>query len=229
MENHRDQCTRGEEREKGFGAVVDVLITASGENFKASEIGYFSSCSNFAAEVMVEKIVVQSAVDSEHGRVWSVTVIISIGDSKVNAITRLVRAVTFREGSIAPEVGAILYDRTMQRTVAATFCLNALNSKMGREYAMYGRPASGLEVRVRVHNVNRLLCLFEDSAETIRLSFNFFPRGELELDNSDVSVVPGCVISTHEFNAHHKTHGCEVADTKILTRNLLKQKMNVCL
>jgi hypothetical protein len=30
--------TRGEERVKGFGAVVDVLITASGENFKASKI-----------------------------------------------------------------------------------------------------------------------------------------------------------------------------------------------
>ena len=53
---------------KGFGAVVDVLITASGENFKASEIVYFRSGSNFAAEVIVEKIVVHSAVDCEHGR-----------------------------------------------------------------------------------------------------------------------------------------------------------------
>jgi len=73
---------------------------------------------------------------------------------------------------------------------------------MGREYAMYGRPASGLEVRVRVHDVNSLLCLFEDSAKTIRLSFNFLPRGGLEFDNSEVSVVSGCVILTREFNAH---------------------------
>jgi len=64
-------AARGEERvdSEVFGAVVDVLITASGENFKASEIVYFSSSgSNFAVEVIVEKIVVQSAVDSEHGR-----------------------------------------------------------------------------------------------------------------------------------------------------------------
>jgi len=53
-----------------------------------------------------------------------------------------------------------------------------------------------LPVRVRVHDVNCLLCLFEDSGKTIRLSFNFVPRGGLELDNSEVSVVPGCVIST---------------------------------
>jgi len=138
----RTSDKRGEERVKVFGAVVDVLITASGENFKASEIVHLSSCSNFATEVMVEKIVFQSAVDSEHDRVWGVIFIISIGDSEVNAITRLVRAVAFREGSIAPEGGTIFYDRTMQRTVAAAFCLNALNSKMGREYAMYGRPAS---------------------------------------------------------------------------------------
>ena len=44
---------------KGFRAVVDVLITASGENFKASEIVHCSSCSNFAPEIIVEKIVVQ--------------------------------------------------------------------------------------------------------------------------------------------------------------------------
>jgi len=37
---------------------------------KASEIVHFSSCINFAAEVIVEKIVVQSAVDSKHDRVW---------------------------------------------------------------------------------------------------------------------------------------------------------------
>ena len=36
-------AARGEERVKEFGAVVDVLITASGENFKASELVYFSS------------------------------------------------------------------------------------------------------------------------------------------------------------------------------------------
>ena len=74
-----------------------------------------------------------------------------------------------------------------------------------------------LQVRVRVHDVNCLLCLFEDSAKTIRLSFNFLPRGGIELDNSEVSVVPGCVISTHKFNAHHKTHVSEIADTKVLT------------
>jgi len=50
--------TRGEERVKGFGAVVDVLISASGENFKASKIVRFSSCSNFAVEDIVEKIIV---------------------------------------------------------------------------------------------------------------------------------------------------------------------------
>jgi hypothetical protein len=50
--------TRGEERVKGFVAVVDVLITTSGENFKSSKIVRFSSCSNFAVEVIVEKIVV---------------------------------------------------------------------------------------------------------------------------------------------------------------------------
>jgi len=61
-------AARGEKRVKTFGAVVDVLITASGENFKASEIVYFRSGSNFAAEVIVEKIVVHSAVDCEHGR-----------------------------------------------------------------------------------------------------------------------------------------------------------------
>jgi len=61
---------RGEERVKGFGAVFDVLITASGENFKASKIVRFSSCSNFTVEVIVEKIVVSSAVDSKHDRVW---------------------------------------------------------------------------------------------------------------------------------------------------------------
>jgi hypothetical protein len=59
-------AARGEERVKTFGAVVDVLITASGENFKASEIVYFRSGSNFAAEVIVEKIVV--AFDCEPGR-----------------------------------------------------------------------------------------------------------------------------------------------------------------
>ena len=53
-----------------FGVVVDVLITASGENFNASKIVHFSSCSNFVVEVIVEKIVFQSAVDSKHGRVW---------------------------------------------------------------------------------------------------------------------------------------------------------------
>ena len=43
---------------KGFGAVINILITVSGENFKASKIIRFSSCSNFAVEVTVEKIVV---------------------------------------------------------------------------------------------------------------------------------------------------------------------------
>ena len=38
---------------------VDVLITASGESFKASESVHFSSCSNFAVEVIVEKIAVK--------------------------------------------------------------------------------------------------------------------------------------------------------------------------
>ena len=55
----RTSDERGEERVKGFGAVVDVLITASGENFKASEIVHCSSCNDFAAEVIIEKIVVQ--------------------------------------------------------------------------------------------------------------------------------------------------------------------------
>jgi predicted transcriptional regulator len=95
--------TRGEERVKVFGAVVDVLITASGENFKASEIVYFSNCNNFAAEVMVKKIVFKSAVDSEHDRVWRVVFIISIGDSEVNAITRLVRAVTLEKATLRLE------------------------------------------------------------------------------------------------------------------------------
>ena len=43
---------------KGFGAVIDVWITVSGENFKSSKIVRFSSCSNFVVEVTVEKIVV---------------------------------------------------------------------------------------------------------------------------------------------------------------------------
>jgi len=54
---------------KAFGVVVDVLITAIGESFKTSEIVCFSSVSNLAAEVVVEKIIVQSAVDSKYGRV----------------------------------------------------------------------------------------------------------------------------------------------------------------
>jgi len=93
---------------KIFGAVVDVLIPAIGESFKASEIICFSSGSNFATEVRVEMIVVQSAVDDEHRGVCGVTVII-VGtcDCEVRTITGLVRTVTFREGSIAPIVGAI--------------------------------------------------------------------------------------------------------------------------
>jgi len=95
---------------KTFGAVVDVLITTIGESFQASEIVCFSSGSNFATEVRVETIVVQSAVasDDEHGSVWGVTVII-VGtcDCKVRMITGLVRTVTFRAGTIAPIVGAI--------------------------------------------------------------------------------------------------------------------------
>ena len=88
---------RGEERMKAFGAVVDVLITASGETFKASEIVCFSSGSDFTAEVRVNMIVVQSAVDDEHGSVWVVTVIImSTCNSKVHTITGLVRTVTIR-------------------------------------------------------------------------------------------------------------------------------------
>jgi len=79
----------------------------------------------------------------------------------------------------------------MLRTVAAAFCLNALNSKMGRGYVMYGRPASGLEIRVRVHEDNRKLCLFEGSQETIRFSISFLPRGGFDLDNSEMSVTPG--------------------------------------
>jgi len=66
----RTSDTRGEERVNGFGAVVDVLITKSRENFKASEIIHFSNCSNFVAEVIFEKIIVPSVVDSKHGRVW---------------------------------------------------------------------------------------------------------------------------------------------------------------
>ena len=65
-----------------------------------SKIGCFSSGSNFAAKIMIEKIVVQSAVDSEHGRVWGVTVIImGIGTSEVRTVARLLHAVTFREGA----------------------------------------------------------------------------------------------------------------------------------
>jgi len=69
----------------------------------------FSSGSNFAAKIMIEKIIVQSAVDSEHGRVWGVTVIImGIGNSEVRTVARLLHAVTFREGSIAPKACAVL-------------------------------------------------------------------------------------------------------------------------
>ena len=99
---------RGEERVKFFGAVVDVLITAIGESFEASEIVCFGSGSNFATEVRVEMIVVQSAVDDEHDSVWGVIVIIvDTCDCEVHTITALVRTVTFRERSIAPIVGAI--------------------------------------------------------------------------------------------------------------------------
>jgi len=57
---------------------------------------------------MVEKKVVQSAVHSEHGRVWVVTIIImGINNSELHAITKLVCAVTFTEGSITSKVGAI--------------------------------------------------------------------------------------------------------------------------
>ena len=104
------ESRRGQRRERRgtFGAVVDVLITSIGETFKASEIVYFDSDRNFAAEVRVEMIVVQSAVDDEHGSVGDVTVIIvGTGDCEVRTITRLVRTVTFREGSIAPIAGAI--------------------------------------------------------------------------------------------------------------------------
>ena len=53
-------------------------------------------------------IVVQSAVDDEHGSVWVVTVIImGTCNSKVRTITWLLQAVAFREGSLAPIVGAI--------------------------------------------------------------------------------------------------------------------------
>jgi len=99
---------RGKERVKTFGAVVDVLITAIRESFKASEIASFSSDSNFATEVRVEMIVVQIAVDDEHDSVWGVTVII-VGtcDCEVRTIIGLVRTDTFREGSIAPIVGVI--------------------------------------------------------------------------------------------------------------------------
>ena len=93
---------------KTFGAVVDVLITVIGESFKSSEIVCFSSGSNFATEVRVEMIVVQSAVDDEHDSVWGVIVIIvDTCDCEVRTITALVRTVTFRERSIAPIVGAI--------------------------------------------------------------------------------------------------------------------------
>ena len=74
-----------------------------------SKIVCFSSGSNFAAKIMIEKIIVQSAVDSEHGRVWGVTVIImGIGNSEVRTVARLLHAVTFREGSIAPKACAVL-------------------------------------------------------------------------------------------------------------------------
>jgi len=88
---------RGEERVKKFGAVVDVFIIAIGESFKASEIVCFSSGSKFATEVIVEMIVVQSAVDDEYGCVWGVTVII-VGtcDCEEHTITGLVRTVTIR-------------------------------------------------------------------------------------------------------------------------------------
>ena len=168
-----------------------------GENFRARKIVYFSSCSNFAAEVVVEKIAFQSEVDSEHCRVWSVTVIISIGDSEVNVITRLVCA--------RREHCARSSSHSLRQNNAEDSCrlqLYVYACCMGRKYAMYGRPASGLEVRVRVHDVNSLLCLFEDSAKTIRFSFNFLPRGGLGFDNSEVSVVSGCVILTRKFNAH---------------------------
>ena len=65
----KSSAARGEEHVKAFGVVVDVLITAIGESFKTSEIVCFSSVSNLAAEVVVEKIIVQSAVDSKYGRV----------------------------------------------------------------------------------------------------------------------------------------------------------------
>jgi len=65
----------------------------------------------------------------------------------------------------------------MQRTAIAAFGLNALNTKMGREYAMYLRPASGLKVRVRAHDVDSNLCLTKDSVETIRFAIDFVPRG----------------------------------------------------
>jgi len=51
----------------------------------------------------------------------------------------------------------------MHRTAIATFGLNALNSKMVREYAMYVRPASWLKVGVGVHDGDSNLCLFEGS------------------------------------------------------------------
>jgi len=166
---------RGEEHVKS--AVVDVLITSIGETFKASEIVYFDSDRNFAAEVRVEMIVVQSAVDDDYDSVWGVTVIVGTVNCEVHTITRLVRTVTFREGSIAPIVGAIPQGRVIQRTTNTTFCLNVLNSKMGREYAMYVRPASGLKVRVRTHDVDSNLRLAKYSEETIRFAINFVPRG----------------------------------------------------
>jgi len=84
--------------------VVNVLITASEDDFKASEIVCFSSGSSFAAEVMFEKIAIQSVVDSlsEHGRVCGVIVIImGICNSEVRVVARCLHLVTFRQGSIA--------------------------------------------------------------------------------------------------------------------------------
>jgi len=42
-----------------------------------------------------------------------------------------------------------------------------------------------------------------------------------------VGFAPSGVIFTRVFDAHHKTHGREIADTEFLSSNLLKKEIDV--
>jgi len=71
--NLQTRDARDEERVRAFGAVV----AASCESLITSAIVCFSSIGNLVVKSRVEMIVVYSAVDDDHSRVWCVTACLS--------------------------------------------------------------------------------------------------------------------------------------------------------